>query len=244
MAEARPPFRARLHRYRLTPSEFCLLTAMLEHCSDGSVIWPSIARLAAYSKLSERNCQRTLRDLCSRGIISQLAPANSHRRRKPATYRINEAALEEDPKMLPYRPTSQQGLPGIQRASIPGGAVTSNESTEGTKLVRKNVQMMPHVTGAICHPTGASLAPVPVPQWRVTGDTVAPNPKSLDSTTSYPRTNDSNSGEFTEVFNEVFGEPCCRCNGTRWVASLSKPGRAVRCEACSPAKTSVSCPWG
>lgn len=121
---ANPPLRARLHWYRLSLAEFALLTAVCEHCSDGATIWASIRRLAAYSKLSERKVQYVIRGLCDRGILSQLAPANSWNKRRPAIYRINEAALQDDPKMAPFRPTGQQELPlirptGAQRAPVP-----------------------------------------------------------------------------------------------------------------------------
>jgi len=114
-----PPLRARLHWYRLTSAEFALLTAMCEHRSDGSTVWASVARLAAYSKLDERTVQRLIRGFCARGILSQLAPGNVAKR-MPATYRVNEAALEEDSKMAPYRDTGQELLPGITLAAIPG----------------------------------------------------------------------------------------------------------------------------
>jgi hypothetical protein len=101
---------------------------MCEHCSDGSTIWAAIPRLAAYSKLSERKVQRLIRALLGRGILSQLAPSNTAKRR-PATYRINEAALNEDPRMAPYR-AHQQPRPGIHRASptrkpVPDGHLVS-----------------------------------------------------------------------------------------------------------------------
>jgi len=114
-----PPLRARLHFYKLTAAEFALLTAMCEHRSDGSTVWASIARLAAYSKLGERTVQVLIRGLCARGILSQLAPGNAAKF-KPATYRINEDALEEDPRMAPYRDTGQEQLPGIPVAPVPG----------------------------------------------------------------------------------------------------------------------------
>jgi hypothetical protein len=107
-----PPLRARLHWYRLTAAEFCLLTAMCEHRSDGSRVWPSIRRLAAYSKLDERTVQRLIRGLCARGILSQLAPGNAADQRS-ATYRINEQAFEDDPRMAEYRSTGQGHLLGI-----------------------------------------------------------------------------------------------------------------------------------
>jgi DNA-binding PadR family transcriptional regulator len=96
-----PPLRARLHWYRLSAPQFLVLTAMCEAKSDGSTIWVSVERLAAYSKLSERTVQRVLRSLQRRGILTELAPANSSRR--PATYRINEAALQGDPRVTRYR---------------------------------------------------------------------------------------------------------------------------------------------
>jgi hypothetical protein len=118
MSEREPPLRARLHWYRLSVAEFALLTAMCEHCSDGSTIWASIPRLAAYSKLSERKVQRLICHLCGRGILSQLAPANTARHR-PVTYRINEPAFQDDPRMAAYR-TCQKQLPGIPHTPVPG----------------------------------------------------------------------------------------------------------------------------
>jgi Helix-turn-helix domain len=122
---ANPPLRARLHWYRLSSAEFALLTAMCEHCSDGATIWAAVPRLAAYSKLSERKVQRAMRELCRRGILSQLAPANAAKRR-PTTYRINEAALQDDPRMAPYL-TRQEQLPGIWRASVPGEPIPDRD---------------------------------------------------------------------------------------------------------------------
>lgn len=119
MSEYKPPLRARLHWYRLSAAEFALLTAMCEHRSDGSTVWASIARLAAYSKLSERTVQVLIRRFCGRGILSQLAPANAAKR-MPATYQVNESALEEDPRMVPYRGTGQEQLLGIPLSTVPG----------------------------------------------------------------------------------------------------------------------------
>src|SRR4051794_6830698 len=112
-----PPLRARLHWYLLSAAEFALLTAMVEHSSDGSAIWASVSRLAAYSKLSERTVQYVIRGLCARGVLSQLAQGNSWHKRRPAVYRLNESAMEDDPKMKAYR-TLQPQLPGMTGAMV------------------------------------------------------------------------------------------------------------------------------
>lgn len=135
-----PPLRARLHWYLLNVAEFAVLTAMCEHCSDGSTIWAAIPRLAAYSKLSERKVQYVLRQLCDRGILSQLAPANGWNKRRPAIYRINEPAMLEDPRMTPYR-TNQLWLPGIRGT----GAQCAPVPVHGL-----------HLTGAQCAPDSRS----------------------------------------------------------------------------------------
>jgi hypothetical protein len=140
-----PPLRARLHWYKLTAAELALLTAMCEHRSDGSTVWPSIARLSAYSKLDERTVQRLIRGFCARGILSQLAPGNAAKR-MPATYRINEQALEEDPKMRPYRSTGQEQLPGIPVAAIPGQPIPE-------PLVAPRHQVTPR------HQSGGTMSP-------------------------------------------------------------------------------------
>src|SRR5271157_1179202 len=151
---ARPPLRARLHWYVLSAAEFLVLTAMCEHCSDGSIIWASISRIAAYSKLSERTVQYVIRNLCRRGILSQLAKGNAAKRR-PVTYRINEAALEQDPAMEPYR-SRQEQLPGIRRAPVPGEPIADPDLVQplhqsGAKNVETLVQPL--------HQSGAAVAP-------------------------------------------------------------------------------------
>jgi hypothetical protein len=125
-----PPLRARLHRYKLTTDEFALLTAMCEHSSDGSVIRPSIARLAAYAKLKVRQVQRLIHGyevgrghvpgLIERGILTQLAAKT----RKPAIYRLNEEALLLDPRMRIYLGEEDQPLlPGILKPGKKGAPI-------------------------------------------------------------------------------------------------------------------------
>lgn len=134
-----PPLRARLHWYKLTGEEFLVLTAMCEHRSDGSIIWASISRLAAYSKLAERTVQRRIRDLCARGILSQLASG----KHKPSSYRINEQAFEDDPRMAPYRSTGQESLPGIPLAPVPGEPIP-DDFHKGVSLTPGGVCQTPH----------------------------------------------------------------------------------------------------
>lgn len=163
MSERQPPLRARLHWYELTTAELALLTAMCEQCSDGSTIWAAISRLAAYSKLSERNVQRLIRGFCKRGVLSQLAPSNAAKHR-PTTYRINEAALHDDPRMLPYR-NRQQLLPGIVRTAVPG------------EPIEDRAPVTP------CHPIPDTLSPQPVTPCHPSGDTTSPDSKAFDSRT-------------------------------------------------------------
>lgn len=147
------PLRSRLHFYRLTAAEFALLTAMCEHRSDGSTVWASVTRLAAYSKLDERTVQRLIRGFCARGILSQLARGNAAKH-IPATYRVNEAALEEDPAMAPYRSTGQEQLPGIPRPAVPGEPIPDRCDPGG---VVSPVTSSPLV--AWCHQPGGVVSP-------------------------------------------------------------------------------------
>ena len=115
-----PPLRARLHRYKLTVAEFALLTAMVEHCSDGSTIRTSAPRLAAYSKLSRRQVDRVTQELVGCGILTELAPSRKGSKRRCAIYRLNEEAMQLDPRMQPYlRQTTQRLLPGILKPKKP-----------------------------------------------------------------------------------------------------------------------------
>lgn len=149
----RPPLRARLHRYLLNVSEFALLSSMCEHCSDGSMIWASVARLAAYSKLSERQVQRLIRGFCDRGILSQIAPENTARRR-PVTYRLNELAMEDDPKMAPYL-ARQGSLPGIRRP-VPGEPIPDRDLVTPCHQSRDK-RVADLVTP--CHQSGDTMSP-------------------------------------------------------------------------------------
>ena len=126
-----PPLRARLHWYKLTSTEFALLTAMCEHSSDGSAIWASVPRLSAYSKLSERTVQYVIRDLCARGILSRMAEGNSRNKRRPAVYRVNEAGMEDDPKMRRYH-INQRHLPGLTGAKAASRPVQNLHWTGAT----------------------------------------------------------------------------------------------------------------
>lgn len=54
------PLHARLFWYQLEPAELLALKGMVEHCSNGSVIFPSIRRLSAYTKLSKKQLQRLI----------------------------------------------------------------------------------------------------------------------------------------------------------------------------------------
>jgi hypothetical protein len=169
MSEPRPPLRARLHWYKLDVFEFAVLTAMCEHDWKGLSVWPSVARLAAYSKLSERKVQYVIRRLRERGVISELAPGSSSKRR-PTTYRINEEACEADPRMSPYCDRQIQ-LPGIRRPAAPGeplnrepailpaaGAYRAPVLTEGCMPSRGGVHIV-RGTGAYCAPDSLIESP-------------------------------------------------------------------------------------
>jgi|SRR6266536_2841236 len=143
---------------------------MIEHCSDGSTIWAAIPRLAAYSKLSARSTQRLVQGLCKRGVLTELAPANSSKRR-PATYRFNEAALEPDPRMQRYVRRQLQ-LPGIKIPAIPGEPIPQKASPEGAGDMVSPGDM---VSGDWCHGVRGLVTPC-----RGTGDMVSPNTKAFD----------------------------------------------------------------
>lgn len=199
-----PPLHARLFWYDLTPAEMALLKAMVEHCWDGSVIWASVARLSAYSKLAERTVQNLLHGwddkrtkrhnpgLVDRGILMEIAKANPSKRR-PVTYRLNEAALVEDPKMLPYREQElQEPLLGIDLAAVPGQPVrTRLKQLPGVYVPPKRRQSkllwrclsdeFPTAGGHAplvqpLHQSLTTIAPVPLVQpLRQSGATTAPN---------------------------------------------------------------------
>jgi hypothetical protein len=142
---------------------------MCEHCSDGSVIWASIARLAAYAKLSERYVTRLLHELSSRGILTELAPANTSKR-KPTTWRINEDALEEDPLVARYR-SSQQTLPGIRRPPIPGEPIPHH-----AEMLPQNLVLVNPV-----HQSGDPSSPVLLNPVHQSSELGSPDPKAFDS---------------------------------------------------------------
>ena len=78
--------------------------------------------------------QRLIRGFCARGILTQLARGNAAKR-MPATYRVNEEALEEDPRMARYRSTGQKQLPGISRPSVPGEPIPDRDLVAPCHLV-------------------------------------------------------------------------------------------------------------
>jgi hypothetical protein len=146
---------------------------MCEHCSDGSVIWASIARLAAYAKLSERYVTKLLHELSSRGILTELAPANTSKR-KPTTWRINEDALEEDPLVTRYR-SSQQSLPGIRLPPIPGEPIPQH-----AEMLPQNPVLLNPVHQSDEPSSPALLNPVHQSSERSSPDSKAFDSKSLE----------------------------------------------------------------
>jgi hypothetical protein len=156
-----------------------VLQVMIEHCSDGSSCRASISRYAAYSGCSDRKVQYVLRALCRRGELTQLSPGIAAKRR-PAVYRINEAAMEENPsfefsfdgqgrRVAKYR-TRQEDLPGIP---LPWDPKIPDEA-------------LAHPPGAQRAPvhgvqgTGAQDAPEGVHGVQGTGAQRAPDPKAFD----------------------------------------------------------------
>lgn len=97
--QGRPPLRARLCWYDLDVIQHAVLLAMVEHESAGQRVFASIARIAAYAKVSERHVYRVIGQLRSRGVLIQVKPATS---RMPATYYIDETKMEIDPRMRIY----------------------------------------------------------------------------------------------------------------------------------------------
>lgn len=118
-----------------SPEEFAVARAMVEYCADGSTIWPSVASVARGSRLSRTTVQRQkngwrgdskhrpVRGLIPAGVLIEIAPA-SPRHNRPATYRLNEAALELDPLMRSIlEREAQMTLAGVRRRPAPGERV-------------------------------------------------------------------------------------------------------------------------
>jgi len=139
---------------------------MCEACSDGSVVFAAIPRLAAYAKLTRRQVDRLIhgyfnprtgarvRGFVERGILTLLAPPGS--RKRTATYRVNEHALHLDPRMSPYlAQTVQRELPGIVKPPKPGVSqlpITDALPSAGTPCPQSLVTVTTD-TGHGVHPT-------------------------------------------------------------------------------------------
>jgi hypothetical protein len=163
MSDGRPPLRARLHWYKLTRSELAFLVAAAELMRDVE-LFASVSRLAAYSKLSDRQVQRIIASFIERGILTELAPPNTEKRR-PATYRFNEEALEMDPRMRRWpQAWLQRILPGIVKR--PKIGVPQSVVSDGAP--------------------GDTVSPVLVSPCHQSGDTMSPNPKAFDPTATDP----------------------------------------------------------
>ncbi len=130
MSESRPrdgvasitstiPLRAQLWHKELKPEELLVLFAMLEiGDSTGQLLYPSIARIADYTKLAKRTVQKVLHGedresravyvgLIERRVLVEIAPANATRR-KAATYRLQVEALQDSRRTERWR---QKKLP-------------------------------------------------------------------------------------------------------------------------------------
>jgi hypothetical protein len=119
------PLRAQLYHKMLESEELAILLAMLEiGDSTGQSLYPSVPRIADYSKYSERTVQKILHGeerkpslrnleacpkpraiyvgLIERRVLVQVAPANATKRRA-ATYRLQIEALPDDPRTERWR---------------------------------------------------------------------------------------------------------------------------------------------
>jgi hypothetical protein len=176
---------------------------------DGKFIWPSIDRLAAYTKLNPRTVQRLIhgygphKGLLERGILSELNPANGAKH-KTVTYQLNVDALLDDPAMERYL-NRQQQLTGIRRIPINGEPIP--ERTPVT----------------LCHPMGGAVSPNGRHSVIHPGGSVSPNSKAFDS-----RTIDS---------TPMIHGDCERCNGSGMRLSYSTPGKFVVCECTGRAQS-------
>ena len=201
-----PPLHARFHWYKLTPSEFLVLKAMVEHCWDGSVLWPAVPRIAAYSKLDEKTVQRVLHGytekrkksgkveqithigLIARGVLTLVQPAVPGKR-KSATYRLNEAVLELDPKMRDYLSEEQQAeFPEMDLPTPHGKPIRPKQKKlpgigdAGSNAARprqKNLPGLGQIVASEQPATGDTVSPICPPDLatncRGTGDKLSPN---------------------------------------------------------------------
>jgi Helix-turn-helix domain len=120
------PLRAQLWHKELNPQELLVLFAMLEiGDSTGQFLYPSIARIADYTKLAKRTVQKVLHGehreatpsvhvglieearavyvgLIERRVLVEVAPANATKRRA-ATYRLQIEALQDSPRTERWR---------------------------------------------------------------------------------------------------------------------------------------------
>jgi hypothetical protein len=138
-----PPAKVLLYWADLSNVQKSVLDAMLEHCSDGSVVWASLSRLAAYAKVSRKTVQRVLhgdevsrrrrvkrQGLIGLGYVTELSKANAAKRR-PATYRINFDALADDPAMARYGKRPAAPVKAIEGGSTADRRSIVNASTYG-----------------------------------------------------------------------------------------------------------------
>jgi hypothetical protein len=186
--QQRPPLRARLFWYLLTPSELLLLLVMAEHSSDGSCVKASRKRLAAYSGLSPTHIDRLIDGyddtrtgrhhlgLVERGILSEQSRYSGDRpgsKRRTYIYRINEEAVELDPKMRPYLPNLEQfELPGLSKAAkhkAPTQPISDQPATVHTVITVAPYDDSPHGVERQSTRCGATV------------HTVLPNTRSVDS---------------------------------------------------------------
>jgi hypothetical protein len=207
MSEERklPPLHARLFRYQLDATELHLLRTMLEFNSEGTLMWPSLKTLSIFSKLSEKQIKRLIRGwtnkrtgtrtagLLERGILTELTPANSKRMRKPASYRLNEAALVPDPEVTAYLEAQERRnatLPGIELPAGPGDPIRPRQkslpgvrpgATSRQKHMRWGTQALSigDTVSPIAYQEMDTVSPLDQPRWGtpcpVIGDTVSPD---------------------------------------------------------------------
>jgi hypothetical protein len=127
------------------PTQVLLLIAMADWANDeGRGIWPSMARIAARARVSERTAQRHLKLLCEAGVIARDPELNDprytaiHPRYRPSAWKLNlHVSRGDNLSTLPLRgytggtsgvtpaspnpsPNPTQAEPTVQRTSDQG----------------------------------------------------------------------------------------------------------------------------
>lgn len=197
---------AQVWERKLSKAEQSVLLAMADHAQDdGSRCYPSVDWIAWKTDYSARQVQRTIKELCARGV---LLVVRGYGRGRPVEYRIVLSKTEAKPE---YMPKGDTASPQSKKGDIVSGNVQKGD------MVSPQTDVKPSIKGDIgdvkgdIHAIKGDIAMSPEPLEPL----IEPTEEKKEDAASAAPPDDETWVAFLEAF-------CWVCHGHKDIGALTK----------------------